>query len=403
LPTEEDEVVFCLVLTDMTEQKSHERMLASELRYRRLFESAKDGILILDAETGMVADVNPFLIQLLGFSRKEFLGKKIWELGFFKDIVANKDNFAELQQQKYIRYEDKPLKTADGRRIDVEFVSNVYLVSDVKVIQCNIRDITERKRADGELREAKNAAETANRAKSDFLSNMSHELRTPLNAVIGFSEVLADKTFGALNEKQSKYVDNVLEAGRYLLSLINDILDLSKVESGKMELELSTFPLVTVLNNSLVMVKEKCMKQGIALSLDIRDPMRDLEICADTRKLKQILFNLLSNAVKFTPEGGSITVSARMADEPSKIENQKSEILISVSDTGIGIKPEDQERIFREFEQVDSSYTRKYQGTGLGLALVKQFVELHGGRVWVESEFDKGSTFWFTIPGGKRG
>jgi len=194
-----------------------------------------------------------------------------------------------------------------------------------------------------------------------------------------------------------------LEAGRYLLSLINDILDLSKVESGKMELELSTFPLVTVLNNSLVMVKEKCMKQGIALSLDIRDPMRDLEICADTRKLKQILFNLLSNAVKFTPEGGSITVSARMADEPSKIENQKSEILISVSDTGIGIKPEDQERIFREFEQVDSSYTRKYQGTGLGLALVKQFVELHGGRVWVESEFDKGSTFWFTIPGGKRG
>ncbi len=194
-----------------------------------------------------------------------------------------------------------------------------------------------------------------------------------------------------------------MEAGRYLLSLINDILDLSKVESGKMELELSTFPLVTVLNNSLVMVKEKCMKQGIALSLDIRDPMRDLEICADTRKLKQILFNLLSNAVKFTPEGGSITVSARMADEPSKIENQKSEILISVSDTGIGIKPEDQERIFREFEQVDSSYTRKYQGTGLGLALVKQFVELHGGRVWVESEFDKGSTFWFTIPGGKRG
>jgi PAS domain S-box-containing protein len=370
-----------------------EALRTSEVRYRRLFESAKDGILILDAETGMVVEVNPFLVQLLGFSHEEFLGKKIWELGFFKDIIAHQDSFAELQHQKYIRYEDKPLQTADGRKIDVEFVSNVYLVNHQKVIQCNIRDISERKRVEEEVRMAKDAAETANRAKSDFLSSMSHELRTPLNAIIGFSEMLTDKTFGELNEKQVQYVDNVLESGRFLLDLINDVLDLSKVESGKMELELSTFSLDTVLDNSLVMMKGKCMKQGIALSLDVAEPILDLEISADERKLKQILFNLLSNAVKFTPGGGAITVSARMEGEPSTI-------LISVADTGIGIKPEDQERIFRAFEQVDSSYSRKFQGTGLGLALVRQLVALHGGRVWVESEFGKGSTFWFTIPTG---
>jgi PAS domain S-box-containing protein len=391
-----------------------EALRESEVRYRRLFESAKDGILILDAETGMVMDVNPFLVQLLGFSHEEFLGKKIWELGFFIDIFANHERFLELQQQKYIRYEDKPLQTADGRQIDVEFVSNVYLADHQKVIQCNIRDISERKRADEELQKAKDSAEAASRAKSDFLSSMSHELRTPLNAIIGFSEMLADKTFGELNEKQGLYVDNVLESGRYLLSLINDILDLSKVESGKMELELSTFRLDTVLDNSLVMVKGKCMKQGIALSLDVKEPIQDLEISADERKLKQILFNLLSNAVKFTAEGGAITVSARISDQFSVIGNRLSvnrdtptsaaqipTLLISVADTGIGIKPEDQERIFRAFEQVDSSYARKFQGTGLGLALVKKLVALHGGRVWVESEYGKGSTFWFTIPTGK--
>jgi signal transduction histidine kinase len=197
-------------------------------------------------------------------------------------------------------------------------------------------------------------------------------------------------------------------SGRYLLSLISDILDLSKVESGKMELELSTFSLATVLNQSLVMVKEKCMKQGIALSVDIKEPILNLEISADERKLKQILFNLLSNAVKFTTEEGTIKVSAcleggnrSMGDGQSAGRSDIPPLLISVSDTGIGIKPEDKERIFREFEQVDSIYTRKYQGTGLGLTLAKQFVELHGGRIWVESEFGKGSTFWFTIPTGK--
>jgi signal transduction histidine kinase len=157
-------------------------------------------------------------------------------------------------------------------------------------------------------------------------------------------------------------------------------------------------PLAPVLASSLVMVHEKCLKQGIALSVDIKESSRDIEISADERKLKQIMFNLLSNAVKFTPDGGSITVRAGVENEQSGIANQEPEILISVADTGIGIKPEDHEQIFRPFEQVDPSFTRKKQGTGLGLALVRQFVALHGGRVWVESEVGKGSTFWFTMP-----
>ena len=185
-----------------------EALIASEARYRRLFETAQDGILILDAETGLIVDVNPFLIEMLGFSHEALVGKELWELGCFKDTLANQDNFAELQQKGYVRYDDMPLESADGRRIDVEFVSNIYLVNDHKVIQCNIRDVTERKRGEAKLLEMNRhledataranemavRAEAANRAKSEFLANMSHELRTPLNAVIGFSEGLLERT-----------------------------------------------------------------------------------------------------------------------------------------------------------------------------------------------------------------
>ena len=314
-----------------------------------------------------------------------------------------------MQQQKYIRYEDKPLKTADGRRIDVEFVSNVYLAGRQKVIQCNIRDITERKRAEEELRKAKDSADAASRAESDFLANMSHELRTPLGAIIGFSELLEEKLFGDLNPKQEEYVKDIVESVRHLLSLINDILDLAKIEAGHMALDVSTFPIATLLDDSLIMVKEKCLKHGISLTIDIPDAVRALSISADARQLKQVMFNLLSNAAKFTPDGGAIVVSASMGDpSPAASDPATSSlpatIVISVTDTGTGIAREHQSKLFSEFYQVNGGSTGKTPGSGLGLALVKHIVEQHGGRVWMESEGEgKGSTFRFTLPIGEHG
>ena len=228
--------------------------------------------------------------------------------------------------------------------------------------------------------------EAASRHKSEFLANMSHELRTPLNGIIGFSEVLDDRMFGELNEKQGEYVRVILNSGRHLLSLINDILDLSKVEAGRMELELGTFNLRMALENALTLIRERATRHGLALGLTVDETLED--IVADERKLKQVLLNLLSNAVKFTPEGGRIDVRALPAN---------GTVEVSVTDTGFGIAAEDQEAIFEEFRQVGNA-ARKREGTGLGLALARKFVELHGGRLWVKSEVGRGSTFTFTIP-----
>jgi GAF domain-containing protein len=238
-----------------------------------------------------------------------------------------------------------------------------------------------------EIEEKSRQIEAANRHKSEFLANMSHELRTPLNAIIGFSEVLQEKLFGDLNEKQAEYTSDILTSGQHLLSLINEILDLSKVEAGRMELELAPFDLPLAIDNARTFVRERAVKHGITLDLDVDDRLG--EYVGDERKIKQILLNLLSNAVKFTPEGGRISITANKTDNGAEI---------SVSDTGIGIAPEDQPRIFEEFRQVGSDSTHKTEGTGLGLTLAKKFVELHGGKIWVESEIGKGSTFSFTLP-----
>jgi signal transduction histidine kinase len=219
---------------------------------------------------------------------------------------------------------------------------------------------------------------------------MSHELRTPLNAIIGFSEVLSERMFGELNEKQADYLKDIHESGRHLLSLINDILDLSKIEAGRMDLELSTFDLPGALSNAMTLVRERAQRHGIALSLEVDPRLGAFQ--ADERKFKQIVVNLLSNAVKFTPDGGKVAVSAKV---------DTTHVEVAVKDTGIGIAPEDHAAVFEEFKQVGRDYTRKAEGTGLGLALTKRFVELHGGAIRLESEPGKGSTFSFSLPLGR--
>ena len=291
--------------------------------------------------------------------------------------------------------------------------SFIYMKSELKK---NVKELIET------TRQKKEAAEESSRAKSEFLANMSHELRTPLNHIIGFTELILDKNYGDLTKLQEEYLTDVYQSSRHLLSLINDILDLSKVEAGKLELELSDVEIQSLLQNSLIMVKEKAMKRGIKLITSIDGIPTTMRI--DERKVKQIIYNLLYNAVKFTEHGGEVCLSAYTVDsvvtnaqdpqggdedlqinadqvEDSEIVGTRYEtcLKVSISDTGIGIKPKDRERIFQPFEQVDGSPSRRYQGTGLGLALTKRLVEIHGGRIWVESgEGGSGSTFSFLIP-----
>jgi signal transduction histidine kinase len=237
-----------------------------------------------------------------------------------------------------------------------------------------------------EIADKRAQLEAASRHKSDFLANMSHELRTPLNAIIGFSEILAEKMFGDINEKQTEYLQDILESGWHLLSLINDILDLSKIEAGRMELEATDFDLPSAIDNALILVRERASRRGIRLGSTI-DPRLGM-IGGDERKVKQVLLNQLSNALKFTPEGGRIDVGARLHDHVAEV---------SVADTGMGIAPGDQAAVFEEFRQVGTA-DKKAEGTGLGLALSRKFIDLHGGRIWVKSQLGVGSTFTFSLP-----
>jgi signal transduction histidine kinase len=238
-----------------------------------------------------------------------------------------------------------------------------------------------------EIQEKGRQLEAANKHKSDFLANMSHELRTPLNAIIGFSDLLLERMYGEMNAKQENYIRNIQTSGKHLLSLINDILDLSKIEAGRMELDLSGVHIPSALQNAMMLIRERAQRQSIELSCNV-DP-QIAEIPADERKFRQIVLNLLSNAVKFTPKGGRVDVGARLLN---------GHLEVSVKDTGVGIANENQRAVFEEFRQVGRQDFAKQEGTGLGLALARRFVEMHGGTIRLESELGKGSTFFFTIP-----
>jgi signal transduction histidine kinase len=278
-----------------------------------------------------------------------------------------------------------PIQSIDGRLAAIasgEFSGHVEVENrdELGALGANVNRMNE------ELRRLYTELEAASRHKSEFLANMSHELRTPLNAIIGFSQVLRDEMVGSVNEKQAEYLDDIISSGNHLLSLINDVLDLSKVEAGQVELEVHPFSLRDALERGVVMVRERATEDGVRVGFTA-DPEVDV-VDGDERRIKQVIFNLLSNAVKFTPAGGEVDVSAT---------RRNGEVRVSVADTGPGIALEDRERIFEEFQQTETGGVQ-HEGTGLGLALSKRFVELHGGRIWLESELGHGSTFTFALP-----
>jgi PAS domain S-box-containing protein len=375
---------------DITERKRVEaELIQSWERYRILAENSLTGICVHQNEK--VVYVNERGARSLGYEVEEILGKSIWNFVAPQDRdMAASFASARLQGRESPPYYECRILAASGETRWVEVLATVIEHEGMPAILSTILDITGRKLTELELIEAKNAAEAANRAKSEFLANMSHELRTPLNAIIGFSEILEDELFGPLNPAQRTHVHYIVESGHSLLQLVSEILDLSKIESGRMCLEPSTVNVLDLLENSLLIIRQRALRHDLELELKVDPDIEDITVLADELKLRQVLLNLLSNAVKFTPEKGKIRVQAR---------KHGAELLISVRDSGIGIQPSDRSRIFQAFEQVDSTLSRRHQGTGLGLALSRNLIEMQGGRIWVESEgMGKGSTFLFTIP-----
>ena len=428
---------------DITERKLAEELLQqSEEKFSKVFQYGPALITLSNLDDGTYVDVNDKFCEVSGFSRADCIGKTAIDFGWISQ-EERKRLFDELHAHGSARGIDLEVRTKDKRKLHLIYngemiqtknrpllLSIAHNITDRKIVEEELREardelearveertnnlvkanqnleleIAERKRAEKELQgslqrleltlaEASRfrvQAEVASAAKSEFLTNMSHELRTPLTAVIGFSDLLGDQIFGKLNDKQLGYVKEISGAGRHLLILINDILDLAKVESGKMDIRMSPVDLTELLEHCLRMIRETAIKRGLNVSLKVSEEFYEGQIQADNVRLKQIVMNLLSNAVKFTPSGGTIRLEA---------ERRGKEILLSVSDTGLGLKPDDQKRIFQAFEQLDGSFSRQEQGTGLGLALVSKLVELHGGRFLVESDGEGlGSTFSFFIP-----
>jgi two-component system CheB/CheR fusion protein len=382
-----------LALEDITSRRQAERELhaSAEVRYRRLFETTKDGIILVDADTGQITNVNPFWVSLTGLPPGEFLGRKLWEIRSFQDRATVRALIDALREQDFRRDDDVRVTAADGRRRHVELACNVYPLGGKRVIQCIARDITERIELLERERAARAAAEAANRAKDDFLSVLSHELRTPLTAMLGWVRVLRR---GAIDPtKTADALETVERNTRLLAQLIEDLLDVSRIAAGKLSIEMRSVDLGTVVREAVETVRESADAKGVRL--DVHAPPVTPTVRGDRHRLRQVIWNLLSNAVKFTPQGGHID---------ARLEGMPAGARITVSDTGRGISPQFLPQIFDRFRQAETVSTRTQGGLGLGLAIVRHLVELHGGRVAVFSAGEgRGATFTIDLPQGTAG
>ena len=361
----------------------------SELRYRRLFETAHDGILILDANTGEIIDVNPFLLDLLEYPFENMLGLRLWEIGPFKDIAANEAAFRKLQENEYIRYEDLPLLSKSGREIQVEFVSNVYSVGSERVIQCNIRT---RSRSLEECRGIIAKLEAASTTKDNGLAVLSHELRTPLTAISCATDLLE------LGHGLADSIDKVAPPPEFdrsnvaiirrnlqlLARLINELLDFTHMAHGTLHLKPETVDAHEVVRLAIKNLVSQQKGTGVGIEFDLAARQSLIQI--DPDKLEQVLSNLIGNGLKFTPRGGKVSIVTR---------NEKTgELVIEVSDNGIGIPANALRRIFQPFEQGNASIYPRFGGLGLGLSIAKSLVEAQGGTLEVESDgLNRGSKF----------
>ncbi|HEX2997483.1 MAG TPA: PAS domain S-box protein [Anaerolineales bacterium] len=373
-----DGIVF--VFRDISERR---RMLSaltdSEIRYRRLFETAQDAILILEASAGCIIDANPFLTNLLGYTREELLGKELWEIGLFKDIATNRTAFDELQEKEYIRYENLPLLSKDGRSIEVEFVSNVYDMGTEKVIQCNIRDITARRRAEKALKESY-------QHKDEFIATLAHELRNPLAPISNAVELMRMMEFDS--ERVKKLRGIIIRQVKHMTRLIEDLIDISRLNRDKLELHTQRVELNDVISAAVETVRGLIEQKGQHLT--VSQPDDPVTLKADPTRLAQVLMNLLNNASKYSPPTARIWLT---------VEKTENEVLVRVRDQGIGIAEPEQLRIFEMFAQISHSPKQQNSGLGIGLTLVKKIVELHGGMIAVHSDGPKhGSEFIIHLP-----